>query len=404
MKKLLLGSTALAAAGLFTSGAFAVDPITVTVNGYYQYYLVFGNYDRIRTFIGTTQSVTNDGTKGRSVRLAQEGEIWFNGLTKLDNGTSIGFRVELEAYTQQNNGTSAGDQMDEYYLIAFGDWGRAEVGATNGPMDKMVYGSPSALPGFGFVSSNFNFYGAGANNAFSTAIQGDRNIGDVNKIIYYTPRFAGIQIGVSYTPEFQPGLNGNACGATGGFGGQYGVCTKNDRGQWKNAVDAGINYLAKFNSLDVALYGGFMTASPENDLNAGGFDVNRRWWHWLTGMQLTYQGFSVGGYWGRDNNGLKGGNETRIYSAAFTYTTGPWQLGAGWRRFVRDEKLSAITAGIASGVPGKDRYDYYEAGVNYKLGPGITLVGGLNWNVGHGQRGDERQDSWQVFFGTALVF
>jgi hypothetical protein len=404
MKKLLLGSTALAAAGLFTSGAFAVDPITVTVNGYYQYYLVFGNYDRIRAFSGTTTVVTGDGTKGRSVRLAQEGEIWFNGLTKLDNGTSIGFRVELEAYTQQNNGTTAGDQMDEYYLIAFGDWGRAEVGATNGPMDKMVYGSPSALPGFGFVSSNFNFYNAGTNNAFSTAIQGDRNIGDVNKLIYYSPRFAGIQIGVSYAPEFQPGLNGNACGATGGFGGQYGTCNKNDRGQYKNAIDAGINYLAKFNSLDVALYGGFMTASPENDLNLAGADVQRRWWHWLVGAQFTYQGFSIGGYWGRDNNGLVGHNATRIYSAAFTYTTGPWQIGAGWRRFVRDENAFSIANGIASGVPGKDRYDYYEAGVNYKLGPGITLVGGLNWNVGHGQRQDERGDSWQVFFGTALVF
>src|SRR6185369_9522405 len=198
----------------------------------------FGN---ISTSTTTTIIGVNGSSKGRSVRLAQEGEIRFNGLTKLDNGTSIGFRVELEAYTQQNNGTSAGDQMDEYYLIAFGDWGRAEVGATNGPMDKMVYGSPSALPGFGFVSSNFNFYNGGGNNAFSTAIQGDRNIGDANKLIYYTPRFAGIQIGVSYTPEFQPGLNGNACGATGGFGAQYGTCNKNDRGQYKNAIDAGIN-------------------------------------------------------------------------------------------------------------------------------------------------------------------
>ncbi len=403
MKKLLLGSTALAAAGLFTGGAMAADPIKLTVNGYYQYYMVFGNYDRIPTY-NASGIQTGNGSKGRSDRLAQEGEIWFNGLTKLDNGTSIGFRVELEGYTQQVNGTTAGDQMDEYYLIAFGDWGRMEVGATNGPMDKMVYGSPSALPGFGFVSSNFNFNAGGANNAYSTAIQTDRSEGDANKIIYYTPRFAGIQIGISYAPEFQPGLNGNSCAATGGFGGQYGVCTKNDRGQWQHAINGGINYLAKFNSLEVALYGGFMTAQAENDLNAAGKDVNRRWWQWLTGTQLTWQGFSVGGYIGRDNNGLISGNQTWFYSAAFTYTTGPWQFGAGWRRFLRHEDAQSIALGIASGVAGKDKYDYYEAGVNYKLGPGITLVGGLNWNVSNGQRADERADSWQVFFGTALVF
>ncbi len=404
MKKLLLGSTALAAASIFTGHAMAADPITVTVNGYYQYFLVFGNYDRIRTFSGTTQTVTGNGTKGRSVRLAQEGEIWFNGLTKLDNGTSVGFRVELEAYTQQVNGTLAGDQIDEYYLIAFGDWGRMEVGATNGPMDKMVYGSPSAVPGFGFVSTNFTFYAPGTNNAFSTAIQGDRNLGDANKLIYYTPRFAGIQVGVSYTPEFQPGLNGNSCGATGGFGGQYGVCAANERGKWKNAIDAGINYLAKFNSLDVALYGGFMTAGAANNLNAAGKDVSRRWWHWLTGANLTYQGFSIGGYLGRDNNGLISHNQTWVYSGAFTYTTGPWQFGAGAVRLVRHEDTQSILLGISAGVPGRDTYTRYEVGGNYKLAPGIQLIGGLNWNSANGQRQDERIDAWQVFFGTSLVF
>jgi hypothetical protein len=405
MKKLLLGSTALAAAGLFSGGAMAADPITLTVNGYYQFYMVFGNYDRVPSY-NSLGSQTGLSNKGRFDRLTQEGEIWFNGLTKLDNGTSVGFRVELEGYTQQVGGsTSAGDQMDEYYLIAFGDWGRMEVGATNGPMDKMVYGTPTALPGFGMVSTNFTFYSPGTNNAFSTAIQGDRNIGDANKVIYYTPRFAGIQIGVSYTPEFLPGLNGNSCAATGGFAAQYSVCTKHDLGQWQNAIDAGINYLAKFNSLDVALYGGFMTAGAESHLNLKGVDTDRRWWHWLTGANLTYQGFSIGGYIGRDNNGLVSGNQTWIYSAGATYTTGPWQFGVGWVKLVRTENAKDIfVLGTASGAPGNDTYQRFEAGGNYKLAPGIQLIGGLNWNIGNGQRADEKVDGWQVFFGTALVF
>ena len=95
MKKLLLGSTALAAAGLFSASALAADPIKVTVGGYYQWYFVVGGWDK-----------DNAGRDGRADSIRQEGEIHFNGITKLDNGTNIGFRVELEVYT-------TGDQVDE---------------------------------------------------------------------------------------------------------------------------------------------------------------------------------------------------------------------------------------------------------------------------------------------------
>jgi outer membrane protein OmpU len=386
MKKLLLGSSALAAAGLFSASALAADPIKVSINGYYQWYFVVGGWDR-----------QDGGADGRTTSIRQEGEIWFNGITKLDNGTTVGFRVELEAYT-------TADQVDEHYLFFSGDWGRIEAGATNGVMSKMVYGAPSALPGFGFISQNFNFHTGWptGNTSLSTAIQDDRHSGDSNKISYFTPRFAGFQIGVSYNPEFQPGINGNVCAATGGTSTSFGVCTKDNAGQWENSIQVAVNYLATFNSVNLALYGGLLYADPEVKnaaVTVGGLGGPAGdWWHWLVGANVTFQGFSIGGNIGRDNNGQKGDRETWMYTLGATYTTGPWTVGAGWRGYTRH----------LPGTSDKDYTDQFEVGANYRIGPGIALAGGLIWNSndtkGHGAGTDERNDSWQLVLGTAITF
>lgn len=393
MKKLLLGSTALAAAGLMSASALAADPIKVSINGYYQWYFVVGGWDK-----------RADGSDGKTNTIRQEGEIWFNGITKLDNGTNVGFRIELEAY-------EFGDQVDEHYLFFSGDWGRIEAGATNGVVSKMVYGAPSALPGFGFISQNFNWHsGYTPNSAFSTAIQDDRNVGDANKISYFTPRFAGFQIGVSYTPEFQPGTNGNVCGATGGSSTSFGACFQDNPGQWM-AFQAAVNYLATFNSVNLALYGGLTYGKPEdkgspvfaasqNNIIAGTADT---WWHWLVGFNVTFQGFSIGGNVGRDNNGVKQDLETWMYTLGMTYTTGPWTVGGGWRYYDRN-------------LPGfkDDHVHQFEVGANYRIGPGIALAGGLIWNALSGdknssgapqfQRPNVGLDSWQFVLGTAITF
>lgn len=383
MKKLLLGSTALAAAGLFSASALAADPIKVTVGGYYQWYFVVGGGDN------------RPGAEARTDTIRQEGEIHFNGITKLDNGTNVGFRIELEAYT-------TGDQVDEHYLFLSGDWGRLELGATNGVMSKMVQGVATVrmMPGFGFNSQNFNFgTGYSTNTSFSTAIQDDRHNGDANKISYFTPRFAGFQLGVSYTPEFRPGTNGNACGATGGSSTSFGICTKDNVGDWEHAIQAAVNYVATFNSVNLALYAGMLYADPEVNGAVVGTQYGAAlraddWFHWLVGANVTVQGFSIGANVGNDNNGLKGSRDTWIYTVAGSYTTGPWSIGLGWRRFDRDVANSSKD----------DTTDQFEFGGSYALGPGISLAGGLIWNTVDSDFKSSRPDNWQAVFGIAIGF
>ena len=105
---------------------------------------------------------------------------------------------------------------------------------------------------------------------------------------------------------------------------------------------------------------------------------------------------------GRDNNGLKGDNATRWYTAALMYETGPWQMSAGWWGGRNNEK--SVTSTTAQNRAGKDKIDMFEVGGNYALSPGIKLVGGFQYVMGSGQSKSEKADSWAVIMGTVLTF
>ena len=70
----------------------------------------------------------------------------------------------------------------------------------------MYYGAPSALIGWGAIQHNHNWANLSvqANNkayARMTATTNTPYWQDVNRINYFTPRFAGLQIGVGYAPK-----------------------------------------------------------------------------------------------------------------------------------------------------------------------------------------------------------
>src|SRR5690242_17048134 len=160
MKKLLLGSTALAVGGLMAAPAMAADPIKMGVGGYYQFYALAGSVEG-------TYALNGSSIQYKGLQFIQEGEIHFIGQTKLDNGTTVGITVELEGWntpatvtTSITNGSVR--QIDEAFLFAFGDWGRLEFGSRDQASYRMYYGAPSALLGWGFFQHNSNFNWASA--------------------------------------------------------------------------------------------------------------------------------------------------------------------------------------------------------------------------------------------------
>jgi outer membrane protein OmpU len=460
MKKLLLGSTALVVGGLMAGPAMAADPIKIGVGGYYTFYGAAGTIDPTNAFNGTQTSY-----KGFSI--LQEGEIHFIGQTKLDNGTSVGLTVELEGWDPSSATSNA--QIDEAFMFAFGDWGRVEVGSRDAASYRMYYGTPSALIGWGAIQHNHNWVNASVqanNKAYSRTMATTitPTWQDVERINYFTPRFAGLQIGMGYAPKLNVWSNGpNATYVSSGPGAGAGICGYNNATNmnncptadyaWQDLIDIGANYLNKFGDFTVALYGAFAYASfvpgfspitgvgvfgPANMITGANLTA---WKQWVVGAQFGYAGFTVGGAYGYDNNGLGANyftgvdNDTRFGTAGIMYETGPWQMSFMWAGFWNTNgngsaSVTAIAPGTnvqtlniasASGVPGQNSTAFngnpatsllfgsetitkWEIGANYALGPGIKAVGGAMWYQAGGPTNAVSGNSWVVLLGIDLRF
>ncbi len=458
MKKLLLGSTALVVGGLMAAPAMAADPIKMGVGGYYTFYGLAGGIDPTNAFNGTQTSY-------KGFAFTQEGEIHFIGQTKLDNGTSVGLTVELEAWNPSSAVANA--QIDEAFLFAFGDWGRVELGSRDAASYRMYYGTPSALIGWGAIQHNHNW----ANNS---VINNNKAYGrtmattitptwqDVNRINYFTPRFAGLQIGVGYAPKLNASetitfINTGPTGVAGicGYNNATNInnCPTADYA-WQDLFDVGANYLNKFGDFTVALYGAFAYASfvpgftnttavgnlanPANLITGANLAA---WKQWVVGAQFGFAGFTVGGAYGYDNNGLGANyftgvdNDTRFATAGIMYETGPWQMSFMWAGFWNTNgngsaSVTAIAPGTnaqtfniasASGVPGvnstafngnpatsllfgSETINKWEIGANYALGPGIKAVGGAMYYQAGGPTNAVSGNSWVVLLGIDLRF
>ena len=418
MKKLLLGSTALVVGGLMAAPAMAADPIKVGVGGYYTFYAVAGS-------VSSTYATNGSFTSNKGLFFQQEGEIHFIGQTKLDNGTSVGINVELEAWNPNNISGSqtavgfvqpANAQIDEAFLFAFGDWGRVEFGSRDAASYRMYYGAPSALIGYGAIQHNHNVGNAAAfafnKAAFHTTTQTNTAAWqDTNRINYFTPRFQGLQIGVGYTPKINTPQGGGILGSTSSFSGPLGSsgfsacgyagavnissCATNDY-TWQDGIDIGANYLNKFGDVTVAAYGSFAYASfnPGYSASPAGGSASQvtganlaAWTMWAAGLQFGYKGITLGGSIGYDNQGMGANyftgvdNATRFASAGIMYETGPWQVSFQWQGAINSNgNGSGTVQSIQSGTNAMILNTNSNAAVPLSGIPGVnsTAFGGPN--------------------------
>ena len=358
LKSLWIGSTALFAAVAMPHPASAAGPIEIDITGYYTYFAFAGG-------IGSTYATNGSFTSYKGFAFAQEGELNFIGQTKLDNGTTIGLNVELEAWNLTMAPSANSFHIDEAFLYAFGDWGRVELGSRDAASYRMYYGTPSALIGWGAFQHNHDWVNRSvfANNKAYARLMATTITPiwqDINRVNFFTPRLAGLQIGMGYAPKlanqplpgvqagpgaggFAPPPNGFQCGGT--FALNPSNCPTADY-MWQDLFDIGANYLGNFSGFQVALYAAFAYATlvpgyrPLNGTSNMITGANiASWKQWVVGAQFGYGDFTIGGAIGWDNNGSGSNyftnvdNDTRFYTAGIMYENGPWQVSFMWAGF-----------------------------------------------------------------------
>src|SRR5262245_19044081 len=153
MKKVLLGSTALVAAGLIAGHAEAADGVKLSLGGYYRGAagLMFDDFD------GAAAGVEDNL---RDYVFKQDVEVHFSGETVLDNGLKVGATIQLE-------GQTSSDQIDEVYAFFSGGWGELRFGDDDEALTAMCSITPSAATNFGPDSPFFNFSNAGVGNGYT---------------------------------------------------------------------------------------------------------------------------------------------------------------------------------------------------------------------------------------------
>jgi predicted porin len=133
----------------------------------------------------------------------------------------------------------------------------------------------------------------------------------------------------------------------------------------RDVFSVGGSFRESFGDLDVALTGGYNQSYESNSsmtLGLGDDEPDRQF---VGGFNLGYQGFRFGGSIGVEDVGdLATSDPTRIwaYDAGASYSTGKWTFGINYYQSESD--------GLA-GLSGENPFVAYQAGVVYRMSPGI---------------------------------
>ena len=359
MKKQLLTTTALVAAGVFTiTGAALAQKPTLSLGGSTEQ--IFG--------VGSNDDAF-DAANGQRIGFDQHSdtEIHFNGAVTLDNGIKIRTRVELEGSSADttagrnsnvingapgtaSNGAGAGsaDTIDENWMRISGSFGEVRLGSGDAAAQAMTTGYLGTWATG--VGQNLAFDTAdwvtnpGGGNGFraSTVARIDRS-SDAEHVSYFTPRFSGFQAGLSYIPAAREDVNN-----------QRELKTADSDG-WS----MGVNFDRKFGGIGIGLAGGYTTF---NEATAGLDDPET----WGIAGRVDFAGFRVALSWvdAEDQstaiNTAANGQET--FEAGIRYTFGPNAVSAQY--------FAGETDSVAAARNG-DELETFWLAYRRTLGPGV---------------------------------
>ena len=288
MKNTLLTTSALA----LTAGAAFADghAVNVKVGGFYNTTVAITSVDT-----GATLAASDfDG-----LDVLSNAEIIFKPSLTLDNGIKVGAEVQLEAGSNTN-----GDQIDESFVSFTGDFGQVLIGSENSAGYKMTVAAPDVSPIFAQSSSLTAFVPYSSATAGANIFRGTlgatyiENAGnnDANRISYFSPRFGGLQLGISYARDA-----GQVNGAV------------NNNTVTTDFVDIAANYGGSFGGVDINASARWGTASAP----AAATDPEV----WGGGLSLGFGGFTIGGSYAEQDGTANADGSS--YDVGIGYSSGP---------------------------------------------------------------------------------
>ena len=389
MKKVLMGTTALVAAGMMAGAAQAQEemmeePISLSLGGYY------------RAAIGSVSG--NDGpgqpeADRHTIGIAQDSEVTFSGSTTLDNGLTVGVNAQLEVVDGgrlgggprvilPGAGANTSGAVDEVWLYFRDEFGQLRLGSVESARQEMTNFAPNGAYNFGVNTPFFTF----ATNSWLATYDDGLGNEDAAKLLYFSPSFNGFRLGLSWAPDDNDG------------GQQYANNASGNVGQFQNHIAIGAEFSQSFmEGSSVRIAGGYETyeaeapaATPCVDSMTNNCEPSSL----HLGATVSFDQVSVGGGWLKVE---QGDNQDRtVYDLGLRWSDGPMAGGLQWGH---------ASTGNAGGMPDTELNRYAVNGT-YVLGPGIDLQAQLDFgeNDAPGQNAAADNDWTQFMLGTAITF
>ena len=365
MRKALLATAsgaALLAAGPALADGMA-DKVHIGLSGYMEQWV--GGTDIEEDIRPTVRKAGKDVLTNDSVfDLQSDSEINFTGSIQSDIGLTFGVKVELEA-----DANGAGTHIDESVATVKGGFGTFHIGAEDGAQPTMHYGVPDV--GIGLNAGDVGNWIAPINASWSTSLWSAGN--DQARLIYYSPRINGVQLGVSYAPDMASGESSKL--APDNEDTETSIAVNFDQAVGDAHLKASVGY--SITTTDS------MALHTDGDMAAGA-DVVARKSHGDTadfniGGQVSMSGFTVAAAYSEvdaeqyTQNGRA--NDTPVFAEdrkadvevmalGVSYADGPMALSASWSEQQR-------------GGGGADTATAVMLSASYLLAPGVEIKSSL---------------------------
>jgi len=405
MKKILYGTSALLAAGLLSSSANAADPIKLQLGGFMNYYGAYIDQDADEyTAAAAARPSLN------KFDVIGDGEIYFKGESVLDNGVKVGTVMQLEAGTgdEENVNNDNSTIFDDVYVYGDTAYGRVIAGST-GNVDKMLHVSAIDVGPLDIQASDIGNLIVNrtattakvlATNTVTSLDTTYINLDqDANKISYISPTYYGFTAGVTYVPSTSNLQGSDNSVAKGSLDRGY-IATLAYSTVYENV---GINATAGYGYFtNVDYFTAPTTANISTDQD-----------HYSLGLQLTYQGFTIGsGYKKVEDDlnadpsavGIAGVGDTpeadgSVWNLGVAYEEGPYGVSVAYM----ESNVESSTAGVANNV--NDEVKTWLVSGKYNLGAGVDTFA----TIGHRKYdsetvGDEANKGWVAVAGIGLTF
>ena len=367
MKKLLLGTTALVGASFMATAAFAAPEIKLGGFMDFQVGMTSQDIDNFGPSPGGFANTPND----RGYGFINDSEIIIKVSDTLDNGLSWSVKIELEAGADDSN-----DNADEVTLTLSGAWGSLFVGNDDGPTDTMKIGGKTAVKdaGTGGIGGNFRRF-VGWNTVNAQLHDNDMDVtdsGDSTKIAYVTPRIAGLQAAVSFTPNSSDTSQDRFSD-----GASFSIDEDLVTSAQENYFEMGLGYDQKFDQFRVRAAAVYSSATAQNQTDSAGYsDVSA----YGFGAAVGFGSFTVSAGYANDGKSnmsrTQTNNKVSSMGVGLGYNMGAWDFGLSYYEATAGANSRTYSA---SALTGDDTLSVLSAGATYELGTGLTIYTEATW-------------------------